>query len=447
MNRTAEVVRTPRCPLALAIVAASAGLLAGCAGSGGGGASPSSVSGKYLLALGDSDLPSEPGSATTMAGRPGAKDALTVISLPIREPSTPFAQADVSSSALGSPGQIAVTPDGRYAYIVETRGASGATGPTEIAALPMGDSLTAVNLSNPLAPVVIGKSYVGPDPRAVAVNPVSPFIAVVTTNPRRQLIIAPVEMGTGAPDTSVSWPLNGLDDDEAAPTAVAWHPSGRALAVSLGERSEVIFYRFKATPDGLAIAPWGGPVGVGKHPIAGTFTRDGRHFISLDAGSPTTQAAGAPMGPGRLTVVRLVDNLDADLADADHTVVGTLETGIRPVGMALSPDGTLVAVANAAVSVATSTTAGGSVTLARLDRSGALTSPTEFVLGAVPAGVAFDASGRFLCVSQYASLDPEASDGEVSFWKIVRKGSAAGLEQQDYFLGIGGGPHSALIVR
>ncbi len=427
---------------------AAAMLLAGCEGGAGSGmANPSSVGGRYILALGDADLPTEPGSSTMLPTKPGLKDSLTVISLPIREPSTPFAQADVSSSALGSPGQIAVSPDGRFAYVVETRGPALDVGARSVASLTMGDSLTSIDLTNLSAPKVLSKTYVGPDPRAVAVHPSGNYVAVVTTNARNQLIVAPLGANGGVPGESIAWPLNGLDDDEAAPTAVAWHPSGRAIAVSLGNRAEVIFYRFKVTGESLELAPWGGPVKVGKQPIFGQFSKDGKHFVSLDAGSSRTQSDGQPLGPGRISVIRLDDNLDSEIAAGAHTVIASADTALAPTGMAISPDGTLIACANGLVSVGSESRRGGSIVLYSLARDGRLTTHGESLLGAVPAGVTFDTTGRFLCVSQYASLDPEAYDGEVSFWRLVRKDGAPSLEQQDFFLGIGGGPHSAIIIR
>jgi DNA-binding beta-propeller fold protein YncE len=128
----------------------------------------------------------------------------------------------------------------------------------------------------------------------------------------------------------------------------------------------------------------------------------------------------------------------------DHRVIGSAPTGLAPVGMALSGDGDLIACANTGAVNAGIT--GGSVTLIGLGRDGSLTPHGEFNLGAVPAGIGFDKSGRFVCVSQYASQDPEAADGEISFWRL-RRGDAPALEQQPFFVGIGAGPHGSLIVR
>lgn len=427
-------------------LAALALTVGGCAGGGGGGAaSPGSVGGRYLLALGDADLPASPtaGSQDLVPAIPGARDALTVISLPVREPTTPFAQVEVPNSALAAPGCIAVTPGGEFAYVVESRGRTPDNMPRLVSSLPVGDSLTTVDLRNPLAPMVAATTYVGPNPKAVAVHPTQPLLAVVTSDPRSQLVVA--TLTGGIPDEPVVFPLIGLDDDAAMPSSVAWHPSGRALAVSLGDRGEVMFYRFKQDSDGMALAPWGRPVRVGDQPRAGTFSSNGRLFISLDGAVATGD--GQPAGPGRITTIRVSADPAAETFAADHVVVDTVETGIAPVGMAMSNDGALIACASAQASITGgSTPQGGSVVLVSVDREGVLTRHAEYALGAVPAGITFDARGRFVCVSQYASLDPEASDGEVSFWSL-RRGNPPTLEQQDFFVGIGAGPHGALIIR
>jgi DNA-binding beta-propeller fold protein YncE len=177
----------------------------------------------------------------------------------------------------------------------------------------------------------------------------------------------------------------------------------------------------------------------------GTFTPDGRFFLTVDA-NRSQNGLSQPAGSGQISVVRVSENIDSpDESPTSHRVVSNAPTGVGPVGAAISPDGSLVACGNTQAS-AGGGAGGGSVSLYKLGKDGSLTPCGEFPVGAVPAGVTFDTHGRFVLVSQYRSLDPEAADGEVSFWKIAGSGSPV-LEQQDFFLGIGGGPHGVLIVR
>lgn len=438
--------RTPAARLALAL---AGGLLilaiGGCKSGGGGGrastgpAQPGDVSGSILLALGDADLPADAPAQSLLADRgPNARDTLTIVSLPIREPVTPSTQIDVSNSAIGSPACMAISPDRRFAYVLESRGPGGDGSARPVSSLPMGESLTTIDISTPMSPASRGTTFVGSDPQAVAVNPAGDLLAIVTSNPRNQLVMVP--LSDGLPGSPASWPLIGLDDDAASASCVAWHPSGRALAVTLPGRDEVVFYAFSRDADGsLAIASWGAPVHVGHTPIYGAFTPDGRLFVTVDANRPS-DGVSSPAGAGGLSVVRVSDNLDN--ASASHTLVGSVTTAVGPVGAAISPDGSLVACANAQASSGP----GGSVSLFWMGPNGDLVPRGEFPIGAVPAGVSFDPAGRFVLVSQYRSLDPAAADGEVSFWKIAG-GSSPTLVQQEFFLGIGSGPHGVLIVR
>ncbi len=435
---------------------------AGSAGSKGGGSSagdPGRVGGRYVLSLGDADLPADVlGSPALSERTPGAagRDTLTVVSLPIREPVTPCAQVEVSSSGIGYPGCIAVSNDGRFAYVVASRGPWSEGSNRSVDALPVGDTLTSVNLTDPLNPRVLGTSFVGEEPRAIAVHPAGDLLAIVTRNPRNQLVMVPIT-ATGAAGEATAWPLLGLDDDAAAPSAVAWHPGGRLLAVALADRAEVAFYHFAREADGaLAIAAAGtsGPGAIGRTPVLATFTPDGRHLLVLDANrSGRGLAATVPGGPGQILTIGIPEHVTAANQPPGGwkpVAVSSAPVGPAPTGMTLSPDGGLIACVTAQPGSESTTSAaggGGALCLLRLDRGGVLNRLGEYTLGATPAGVAFDAAGRHVLVSQFGSADPEASDGEISFWRVIGARNEPRLQQQDFFVGIGSGPHGTLIVR
>src|SRR5688500_658711 len=100
-------------------------LLAAC---GGGSRAappppPGDGTGRYIVPTSDRDMRA-PALARGRLGErdPGAQDTLTVLALPIREPSTPWSQINVSNSVIGPPNALAVSRDGNTAFIVESRG-------------------------------------------------------------------------------------------------------------------------------------------------------------------------------------------------------------------------------------------------------------------------------------------------------------------------------------
>lgn len=444
----------------LALAGLMGGLAGGCADGAGMG-----PSGQYILCVNDADMAASAWADQQLGDRdPAATDTLTVITLPLRngEPpyETPFAQINVSNSALCPPTCLSVSRDGRFAFVVEYRGPAGADAKT-VADLPIGNKVTAIDLSSPLKPVVASVAEVSKQPISVAVNPEGNLVAVVAQQPRQQIVVLPFANGqfSGEP---TAWPLIGLDAEDAKPTSVAWHPAGTALAVTLQDRGEVVFYRFKRGDDGrLALSPWGQPVKAGKAPYAGAFTPDGRHFVVNDVQwGQDVQGYNVGAPQGQLVSIRLADMAGgpetAQGGAADHLVVSSVQVGVSPVGMAISNDGTLIATANLQRSYlregdprASEGERGGSLSLVAIAGDGTLTHLAEAPINAVPAGVCFDGKDKHVCVTQFRSFDPEAKSGELGFWTVKpAKGSdPAALEPTNLYVGVGVGPHGVLIVR
>lgn len=402
--------------------------LTGCAGGGGGGArsdeaaarpaSPSDVRGSSLLSLGD------PGNG---------RSTLTVVSLPIREPVTPSSQVEVMADSLGPPGSIAVSPDGRLAFVAQAGNA--------------GDTVAIVDLRAAAAPRVVQESFVGQSPRGVAINPAGDLLAITTRQPGAPLVMLPIASNSPTPaGEALAWPFSRLSDESAEASSVQWHPSGRMLAITLPATDQVAFFAVDRGDDGaIEVALAAPPTLVGPSPIQATFAHDGRVLVCLCA---NRDASGSvPASSGQLCAVAVPElprrwEKKGELLGPSPKVIGRATLPPGPVGIAVSPNGREVAAA--CTSGADGTPGrGGGMSVFTLDRSGEMTLKAQTSLGAVPAGVAFDTSGQFVLVSQFGSLDPEAAAGEVSFWRV----GASALTQQDFFIGIGSGPHSSLIVR
>ncbi len=417
------------------------------------------VTGRYILTIGDGDMDAEsyatgllPRLDSAEAGEAG-EDLLTVLELPIREPQTPFAQMPVSNSSWGPPNMLAVTGDGRFAYIAESRGSrhlpNGKVA-ERVDELPPGEVVSVVDMSDPLKPRLAGTQYVGPDPTAVAVREGDDFLAVVSRRPGQELMVARLKDGLPQGDT-MAWPLLGLDGS-AAPACVAWRPDGRVLAVTLPERDEVAFFEF--TPDigdgEMGLAPYGKGVHVEGYPYSCAFTPDGEYLVvACVHWGPRVEGyfVGAP--PGTVSVIRLS-------SEGGPRVVATASVGISPQGLAVRstrPGSAMIVTSNLQRSFLSErdprVTKGGSLSVLALDLTrGTLDSVAELPLSAMPEGVTFDAGGKYVIVTQYRSFDPSVVDGELAFFRVTQDAQGRStLTDAELFVGVGKNPHGVVIVR
>lgn len=446
--------RFARTATTLTAISALVLLAGGCQSNGG----PDDISGRYIAVLSDADL-----SATAFAdgnlARPSAdsQDAMTIIALPITpEPApgtevweTKFAQAPVSNSVMGPPAALAVNPAGNFAVVAETFGPAPA-GATKLADLPSGEYVIPVDLTDPMNPKVLERVKVGKGPQSVDISPDGGLLAVGTKNPGNQIVIAPINNGEiGKP---LGWPLMGLEDDRVAATCVAWHPTKPYLAVTVAEKNLVAFYEFTRDAEGaFGLKPWGQPVVVGKFPFHGKFSPDGEYFITTDLqwGSDVPgYLVGA--GEGSLSVIKISTLPTGNHLDAMHQVVCSTPVGVSPECLAISPCGHYVATANlrrSMLPVSDPNMTGGSITLLSFDAdTGMLSKLSETPIQAMPEGLTFDANGNYLVVSKFRSMEPDALDGELGFYKLIR-GENATLRKVNYSVGTGVGPHGVVIVR
>lgn len=444
------------------VLASFAGLaLSALVGCQSGGTGPGDVSGRYILSLCDADMPATAFVDNLLGARnPEDKDMVTLIGLPMADGKddryvTPYAQIPVSNSVIGPPQAVAVTMDGRWAYIVENHGPAPMNA-TTTDDLPIGNKLTRLDLTDPMAPVEAGVATVGNEPMAVDISPDGQYLCVVTKENRKQISIIPIS--EGGMGEALDWPLIGLDDDgNTVPSCVVWHPSGEFIAVTVPNTNQVVFYRVTRGAGSIGLIAWGEPVRVGQYPYSGRFTPDGRFFITTDM-QWGQEVPGMFIEPpqGQLSVIRF--NAAAPEATeggapapVTHEVVAAAPVGVNPEGLAISPDGSMVVTANLIRSFLPETdprvTRGGSLSLLSMDRStGTLTPIEEYPINSMPVGLSFDAKGNFVVVSQFRSFDPAVVTGELAFF-AVRGGSRPSLEKADFWVGVGKGPHGVLIVR
>jgi DNA-binding beta-propeller fold protein YncE len=169
---------------------------------------------------------------------------------------------------------------------------------------------------------------------------------------------------------------------------------------------------------------WGTPVSVDTDPYSGRFTPDGRHYITANWKrnfEATSLEGRLPNQPSTVSVIRLGDR------DRAHQVITTVASDQSSEGIAVSPDGTLVATANMRdTALPTSSprfTREATVSLFSLDAdSGALTKVGDFAFeGVLPEGITFDATGEHLVVATFAYLNSSKPMGGLDIWRIDRE--------------------------
>lgn len=252
-------------------------------------ASPPNVTGRALVAISDGDM-----LATAYDDRqlPPTEarvvDTLSITRLPLNGGTKPTAVIEASNSVTAAPFPADVSPDGRFAFVVETLGQASAQA-TQLADLPPGRRLRSIDLASIERPVVRDHIDVPSRPMTVDVHPAGELLAVTTASPGQEIVLVPVDEGDFGQPVTLSLEALGVVPDAALPgngMAVGyaeWHPTGRSLAVTLHMRDEVAFFELRR--DGalgtFSLAPWGNRANVGgRDPYSGHFTPDGRFFIT-----------------------------------------------------------------------------------------------------------------------------------------------------------------------
>lgn len=315
----------------------------------------------------------------------------------------------VSNSVTAPPEVLRLSPDGRIAFVIE-RLAGRTRGAGRINELAPGRRLFAIALPPGSPAQLVASIELGDYPEALDISPDGRTVAAVSNSDgKSRLHLVPFAGDHfGVPQR---FDLGTLLEDEAGEgiyaSNIAWHPSGRFLAVNLNTRNRVLFLSLSKSDDTFSPEPWGEPVRVGRDPFVGRFTPDGRHYITSDWGrnfDADSLAGRLPEAPSQLSVVRLAD---PDAKASLHRLLHRARSDQSAEGLAISADGRLVATVNmrgtpfpeqsprfqrrASVSLFRFNSAGG-----RLEKIGA----TPFD-GVLPEGGAFDPSGKYFLASVF----------------------------------------------
>jgi len=287
-----------------------------------------------ILTLSDGDMAASAAADGKLMKEMGVKDALTIYPLPFKL-GQEVGSSPVPNSAIGWTRNVAIMADGRYAFVIESRGQT--TDSLKVVKnvatdLPAGSTMYIVDISNMAKPAA-KKAPVGKNPMALDV--LGNNLLVTSEEPAKELRMFEIGAG-GLPTRNVPVALN-LQGTRA--TDVSWHPEGEFIAITLEEAKEVWLYKAKKNPQGkiATFEPFGTPVKISGKPGPGAFTADGSLFVLSDL----KDGAAA----SELTVIQF-NTTATDPKTAEHKLLGSTAVGANAESFAINPEGTMIVTAN-----------------------------------------------------------------------------------------------------
>ncbi|MGF1497579.1 MAG: hypothetical protein ACFB8W_12250 [Elainellaceae cyanobacterium] len=419
-------------------------------------AAPMEFQGRYLVSISDADMLASAYVNGLLGPREG-RDALSVIPLNGHVRNLQAYEVEASNSVAGPPVAVAVTPDGRYAIVVETftPRPEGAWENQMFGDLQQGDRLQVFDLAEPTRPTLVQDMAIAERPDAVSINADGSWIAV-TFNPNGA--------GTETPLAIIPFSDGRLGEPSypEVPTLPAgdrlihaeWHPSRDVLALVNEDAAEVAFAEVSVEGVTASLQPWGNVVQVEKAPYMARFTPDGRHLIvnNLYWGADV-EGLWNEAPRGSIASIRLEAGAQPD-GSPRHALVSRAMTGVSPEGLAISPNGQYVVTTNLERSYLPydddRITWFSSLSFFTLDlQTGQLTLVGDYPYdGILPEAAAFDASSQYLAVVNYDHFDDRIQGGSIDFWRIAADplDPQPTLVQTRYSVPVTRGVHSLVLV-
>jgi len=382
--------------------------------------------GNYFIAVSDADmLPSayENGQLGPIYG----KDEIAVIPLNTQPTNYKKIGINVSNSVAGPPSVIDVTPDGRYAFIIETLSPRPGKSDKEIFSdLKLGNTLTVLDLTEPKKPKKIEIIEIPKRPLSININYDGTLLAISyhpsPNGNQKPISIHRIHNGKLIKNYFPKIPHWSKDDKL---TDVLWHPRENIISLINNTKGTVQFVKVTDIENKVNLEQWGNIVSVGKFPFIGRFTKDGKHFLTnnLFWGSDVFGTwTEAPRG----TIVNITLNHFQQGEKPVHSLTSQVLVGVSPEGFAVSPNGEYVATMNMERSWLPYSdkrqTWFSSITLIKRDpATGSMrhlsTVPYYAIL---PEMAVFDSSSNYLAVISSDQYDHSLSGGALDFFKIVK---------------------------
>ncbi len=406
-----------------------------------------------LLVLSDADMTATAYGDGVLKRTAGAVDTLSMIDTagaPKLAGSLP-----VTNSVIGWPEVLDVSPDGKLAYIAETRG----TPPANIDKVgqvytdfPAGKFLTVVDVSKLDAPRQVQQIEVGKNLGAARVSRDGKQLASVSDVAGKELILATLVDGLIKHVDHFALDVKRESKSRQGARSVAWHPSGNVLAVNVADR-EVQFIGITRAADGrpTAVQLLGKPVVVGQTLSSGHFSKNGKFFLIPDVGWADNAKATNFLfnDPGQIVVLAFDEA-------GKHRIASQTAVGLSPESLALSNDGKLI------VSVNMNRTylpdsfpasmwakrARSSLSLASFDETTGQVKVLQEVEfdGLLPENAVFDTQDKTLAVAIYEQRGDAQRKGQVEFWSVVIKDGQPSLQATGQRLTVARGAHDLAVL-
>jgi DNA-binding beta-propeller fold protein YncE len=404
---------------------------------------------KAIIAISDADMAASAYIDGKLLKEKSTKDVLSVIKLPIEKYSDEIKTISVSNSTLNWTKGMVLSPNKNIAYIVETRG-TPADNISELknanTDFPVGGFISVVDISNLAQPKVLYKFPTGKNPIAVDISPDGEYLVICSEEYEKELQVLELD-AAGKPIRIINKP-NDLPSGRI--TDVTWHPNNNYIAFTLEDSKEVGL--IKVTRDGpttkiIRMDLLGRPLKVGDVPGAGQFTPDKKYYLVPDL-KRRKEAKIEEGNDARGDMFVLKFNLEAT---SDHALITKIKVGENPEGFAISPDGSMIVVANIKKSYypweSSEFSKKASLSLLTITSDGTLTNVGEYEFeGALPKNVAFDNTGNNIAVTVFDYFNFGKHFGGIEFWK-VNKGDKPSLQKQDFKLFLPRGCHEIRIVK
>lgn len=419
-------------------------------------AAPMDFQGRYLVSISDADMLASAYVNGQLGPREG-QDSLSVIPLGQHVRNLQAYEVEASNSVAGPPTAVAVTPDGRYAMVVETftPRPDGDWENQTFTDLQQGNRLQVFDLADPTQPTLVQDMAIAKRPDSISINSNGTLIAV-TFNPN----------GAGSETPLAIIPFNngrlGEPVYPAVPTLpegnrlihAEWHPTQDVLALVNEDAATVAFAEVSVQGTSATLQPWGNVVQIEKAPYMARFTPDGSHLIVNNLyWGPDVEGRWNEAPRGSISSIRLAAGTQAD-GSPRHALVSRAMTAVSPEGLAVSPNGQYVVTTNLERSYLPydddRITWFSSLSFFTLDpQTGQLSHVADYPYdGILPEAAAFDASSQYLAVVTYDHFDDRIQGGSIDFWRIAADplNPQPMLVQTRYSVPVTRGVHSMVFV-